>query len=675
MELLSIYSAFAIFGWNMYSIRQVIVHKKIPVSLFLCTVGAWFWLFPTLTLGVLGELKLIMLYPFFIILNFLSILFCSNYFRRKKHLPLIRNKVLAGTTDKVMVRNIHILSVLGLIVILPIAYVFIKHLFIINKAVTEPTSLILPWDTLIYHYTGIIEFAQEKTLWTFKNPFQSYFYGFELIGLLTGLISKKIWPFIILNQYAILFLIISLVVVCNRIYIYSDEKKLHFGKNIFTLFVIALFVICFQSKLNNIGKNDIFQTATILSCMAFLLEFFKNLSSEKISSSKSIILAASGASLALGLITKPTSIAYYMYFNVLLAYGLIFTAKYNKLNIIKGLVIFNVIVLSLGSIFFIRNIVKYQGLSDSYWQASFKKNILYNLNNPHLFQLKPEIILFLLCVGVLLAAIIYNVIKNSELWTKFNHYAPLSFCLCALVVFIITPYTLHGQSVENCEWQIRLGMAFFISSFWYIGFNFIIVLSFCKNLFNYSLKILDVTLLKYKIRQFLYGFLFISGIVMFIITPLVYHILPPTSLAQYDVLKAQNPSDTLRHSKIFDKFYHTQRPLRVYAINAPPAGLYGQNWQHQLFYDHDLLYESDGACRMNCVLEQFKPHFVVLSADFTQNRAAKPLVRNILDQEKRVKLVYSDSIYRLYQVIGSSDSISMPCPCKSQTVQMYKRLK
>ncbi len=680
MDLLGIYSAFAIFTWNMYTIRRVVLHKRLPVSLLLCVVGAWFWLLPVLVAGLFGLLTLTVVFSGFIGINFLSILLCDNYFRRKKHLLLVRETVVTGSTDKVQTRSIHLLSVLGMLVLLPSAYVFTKHLYVISTAVTEPNSIIFCWDTLIYHYPALVEFYQQETLWTFRNPFQSYYYGYELIGFLTSVLSKQTWSLLVLNQYAVFFLIVSIIVLANRIYIFSDENKIHFGKNIFTFCILSAFFICFQSKINAFGKNDIFQTATLLGTLAFLLEFFKKLSPIRLSSSKIILLLGSAASFSLSLLTKPTSIAYLPYFNCLILYALFFSVKSQLKNTVKIFCLFNLIVFSLGGIFVYRNLIQFHALNDSYWNAAFDRSIVFNVLNTKIFYPQIETILFLLCVVFMFLAIFINMLKSKNFWSRFETYAPISFCFCTFLVFIMTPYTLHGTSVENSKWQIRLGMPFFISSFWFLSFFYIEILTFLKKFISYRIRILNVTAFKYRVTQSIRNFIVMSLIILLVIAPVIHRVLPNNKLNGYEVEEQMDKKVNKKSIQIYQYFNDLNAESKIYAINAPPAIFYGKNWQHKVFFDHDKLLETEDSCRLKRILNEFKPNFIVLSVDFTRQKSANERVQALLKtyqpSNAKITLQASDSLYQLYKVVYSNkkvdDKMGRCCGTKSP-LQMYKR--
>ncbi|WP_157817413.1 hypothetical protein [Candidatus Thiodictyon syntrophicum] len=80
---------------------------------------------------------------------------------------------------------------------------------------TLPSSLLNPdsalqWDTVSYHLPGFIEFSQHHTLWSLDGPYQSYSFGFELIGNFLSQPFHAHWGLIIANLLAIILLVIAI---------------------------------------------------------------------------------------------------------------------------------------------------------------------------------------------------------------------------------------------------------------------------------------------------------------------------------------------------------------------------------------------------------------------------------------------------------------------------------
>jgi len=78
-----------------------------------------------------------------------------------------------------------------------------------------PSSLLNPdsalqWDTVSYRLPGFLEFSQRHTLWSLDGPYQSYSFGFELIGSFLSQPFNAHWGLIIANLLAIILLVIAI---------------------------------------------------------------------------------------------------------------------------------------------------------------------------------------------------------------------------------------------------------------------------------------------------------------------------------------------------------------------------------------------------------------------------------------------------------------------------------
>lgn len=93
---------------------------------------------------------------------------------------------------------------------------------LVEYIIAFPTLLLNPatplsWDTTSYHLPGLIEYFQHQSLWSFEGPYQSYSFGYEMIGGYPALFFHSHWGLLLSHIYSIVFLIASIVFVTQEL--------------------------------------------------------------------------------------------------------------------------------------------------------------------------------------------------------------------------------------------------------------------------------------------------------------------------------------------------------------------------------------------------------------------------------------------------------------------------
>jgi hypothetical protein len=233
---------------------------------------------------------------------------------------------------------------------------------------------VLGWDVVSYHLPGVIEFYQNKTLWSLSGPYQSYSFGYELIGNYFSQGFNTSWGLILANLLS-LSLVVSVIASVTKTLSLSDQA----GKTSWlasTILAIGLWTILAINSLSAVGKNDVFMGATVLAALAFLMILCADTFTSK--PRRYLLVLLIGLGLGLSIASKPSAIAYLPYFWV----ATILSLMQQKKGLREALYIASALIavaLLIGGFWLARNLIFFGRLSpvlDSGWQFSILANVL-----------------------------------------------------------------------------------------------------------------------------------------------------------------------------------------------------------------------------------------------------------------------------------------------------------
>jgi hypothetical protein len=486
---------------------------------------------------------------------------------------------------------------------------------------------VLGWDVVSYHLPGIIEFYQNKTLWSLSGPYQSYSFGYELIGNYFSQGFYNSWGLIIANLLA-LSLVVSAIVSVTKILSFSD----HSGKTSWlasSILAIGLWTILVINSLSTVGKNDVFMGATVLAALAFLMILCANPFTSKLK--RHLLILLIGLGLGLSVASKPSAIAYLPYFWMATILGLMQQKKglREALNIASA---FITVALLVGGFWLARNLIFFGRLSpvlDSGWQFSILANIL----NKEMYRAAIYYPAFLLATTAWIPAFLLALRHTKDSYGWLTWILIGSFHLTACLVFVITPFAYQGGGFET-----RLGMPLLISAAIIYGLVIPLVI---QRLF----------LLRYS-RLALAALI----LVLMLAIPYYWSIKKQTNLFGYDQVFAAPKIEPLSKTNVYTWAQNLKEPLRIYSAGLRPYGLYGRHWGNALFYDlhsSTLVSGSDGKKRIAAVVNQFGPDLILISLAPHANSplGIQPDVLTWMQARKDLFLEdYSDAIVRGYRV-------------------------
>ena len=170
-------------------------------------------------------------------------------------------------------------------------------------------------DVASYHVPCMVRFLQCGTLWDMQNSWQSYSYGYEFIGNLLSFAFHKTWGLWLGHLFALGLSVVALVQITHRV-LWAWQPARILRPAPVALLVVGLWSLAFSHAIRQVGKNDVFLAACVLSGFALLLEWAEDVRATRPSPVRQrVLLCLMGAAAGLALATKPTAALYVLFFS------------------------------------------------------------------------------------------------------------------------------------------------------------------------------------------------------------------------------------------------------------------------------------------------------------------------------------------------------------------------
>lgn len=486
---------------------------------------------------------------------------------------------------------------------------------------------VLGWDVVSYHLPGVIEFYQNKTLWSLSGPYQSYSFGYELIGNYFSQGFNNSWGLILANLLSLSLVVSVIASVTKTLFLSDQAAKTSWLAS--TILAIGLWTILAINSLSAVGKNDVFMGVTVLAALAFLMILCANTFTSKLK--RYLLVLLIGLGLGLSIASKPSAIAYLPYFWVATILGLMQQKKGLKeaLYIASAVI---AVALLVGGFWLTRNLVFFGRLSpilDSGWQFSILANVL----NKGMYRAAVYYPAFMIATTAWIPAFLMAHRHTKGSYGSLAWMLIGSFHLTACLVFVITPFAYQGGGFET-----RLGMPLLISAAMIYG---VVIPLAIKRLF----------VLRYS--QLALGALILM---LMLAIPYYWSTKKQTNLFGYEEVFASPKIEPLPRTNVYTWTQNLKDPLRIYSAGLRPYGLYGRHWGNTLFYDlhsSTLVSGPDGKKRIAAVVDQFGPDLILISLAPHANSPLGIQPAVLTWMQERVDLfteVYSDDIVRGYRV-------------------------
>ncbi len=481
-----------------------------------------------------------------------------------------------------------------------------------------PTRLLAPglpldWDTVSYHLPAFVEFLQNGTLWSFEGPYQSYHYGFELLGNFLSHPFHTHWGLIVADGFSAIILIAGLyqtIAAAAPSLCRCPDRRTVFtiGASFAAVGIVGWFNF---RTIGQIGKNDIFLAAVLFAALGFILRAANRAPHEPRARRGDLALAAAASGLALG--TKPTALGFMPFF---LAAAAVSDARRSAAALGR----FGAVVFALGGGWLIRNLVEFGRLSPT--GNPWRLSIFENLARLEFYRFHRWSFFFIL--AWLASPVGFYLCRSAR--RRGREIRPLflliAFHACAGAVYIFTPYVVFPD-----YWILRLGLPFFAASAVLFGL-------FAAEMADQAsggvrrgdgripfplTRTMPVERLARAWRREWMRYArpikrgwAVGLFAMMWALPLYWHWRRPAGLPGYEEVKGR------RRTEIYAWIQALPAPARIYAAGLRPYGLYGLEWRNKVFYDlgsHGLHPLEAGIARIAAVTAQFNPDFIVISAD------------------------------------------------------------
>ena len=456
-----------------------------------------------------------------------------------------------------------------------------------------PSSLLKPdktlgWDAATYHLPGFIEFHQNHTLWSMQGPYQSYCYGFELIGNFLSYPFFTHWGLILANLFAIGLLVAGIAELSCRLAHELPGVRTPKWAAIAAL-AVGIWCLFDPDSIGYVGKNDVFMTAALVAALGFLLRIAETTPDDDPVRLWSLVVLA-GVGLGLAVATKPSALAFAPYF----ALAAWFTLRSAPRAAGLAAVLVLAITAVLGGFWFVRNLLVAGALAPVAGEA-VGLSLIANPGDLIAFGMTPDRLFAAAAVLALLPG-------GFLLWRCRRQGRPglplgllLGFHAVGVAAFLVTPYVILPTGPAETLWQLRLGMPMCVSA---------------ALIYSLTAGWLAALIAGWPARSRSGAAL--ALILLSTLALTIHWRGHPVGLSGHDEVRG------LPRTGVYVWVQGLPAPRRIYAAGLLPYGLYGPHWAHRLFYDlksTDLSPFEAGKGRIAAVVFGFSPDLILVSVD------------------------------------------------------------
>jgi hypothetical protein len=507
------------------------------------------------------------------------------------------------------------------------------------------SSRSLSWDSVSYHLPGFIEYVQAGSLYSLDGPYQTYGFGFDLIGNFPGYFFTQHWGVFFAHVYALVFFGLALFTVTRSVQrLTGDAHPLGYRVAYFVA-VSLLVAVQGGAIFTQVGKGDVFQAACVLAAMGLLLEVSWNADAASGTFRVPVLFGVAATALALALATKPTALAYVSLLP--LTAGVLWLVQppgappdgWRSAMLIAGASA--VAVVMLGGFFLIRNVLLTGGLVGEDGADGWRMSILANAANPRVYELKRNSLIFAASLiapfGVFLAG------GPAGRRLRVLRAQAALFALTALAAFVVSPFVIVPPESAD-RWELRQGISHFaLAAVAYGVVAFAILARMLPGPLGW-------------VRKWTSGgpapatrpgdvaprVATAGGVLLVCVAASVpFWWTPPKGLPGYERIRG------MPRTTVYEWVQALDEPVRIYSAGLRPFGLYGPAWRNRVFYDlHStlLLDEPAGKARIAAVVTEFRPDLLLISVDPNDSAAPleKPLVGWLRNQAACFEEVFDE---------------------------------
>jgi hypothetical protein len=509
------------------------------------------------------------------------------------------------------------------------------------------------WDVVSYHLPALAEFIQTKSLWSVDGPCQSFSQGYELIGGLSVLFFHSPWGLAAANTACIILVIAAIVYLSDQVArILLKPLNLPINSVLICVTSLALWLCMFENDIFAVGKNDLFEVATLMAAFAYLLD---SISANQPRAKRTLLLIFATLAYGLSISTKPPSLIYLPLFAFMSGIK-VFADKTggNKFSFSWLTAIGTICgAILIGGFFELRNLVVFHQLvAPDLGAETSRMSIIHQWRHLELYNPFDR--------GALCALNGLVAIALCGFWRKskaiYSYSVPLlcivAFSLIGLGSFAFMPTSVVIEA-GSMNFQDRKIMAVYILS----GILVAIVIATrfrCLTTVKLSRAVLAI-----------------FATVLLAICPLLNYFAQreyPPGLPGYDQVKG------LPKTEIYKWVQELPKPQRIYSAGLRPWGLYGRDLENKIFYDlHSHILDHGGEIRLLAIMKQFHPELILISVDphsYT-GPAHKPALVEWLRNQEYFTEVYNDDTVSGFTVKEGWESLLKQFSIPADPIHMH----
>lgn len=507
-----------------------------------------------------------------------------------------------------------ILLIIGAMGLSPLA----QYLLRLPEMFSSPDAG-LNWDVVSYHLPALAEFLQAHSLWSVEGPCQSFSQGYELLGGLSVTFFHSPWSLVVANTVSIVLLVAATIYLAKQIsrFLLAPFEG---SVNEIVIYVmsIATWLLLFRNDVFAVGKNDIFEAATLLAAFGYLLDsMLQNTAGVR----RLLLLILASIAYGLSIAAKSPSLMFMPLFFFMSGYRV--PQRYQLLSAdekrafaaaaeghavadaagkstFSSLSAFSTIAGSLiiGGFFEMRNMVVFHQLvAPDLAAETARMSLVHQWRQMALYNPLDRGALYAV-IGLITAAFLFHCWKHKAKYTESAPMLAPLLCIFAFNALGLGAFAFMPTSVVidsgGMNFQDRKIMAVYV------------VAGILVAIFS-AVRVSKITAITIRPRFVLSGALVLSLIIAYV--GLSESRPQLKGLPGYDRVKG------LPRTEIYE-WVQTLPPQRIYSAGLRPWGLYGRNLQNYVFYDlHSHILDSNGQMRVLAIMKQFHPDLILISVD------------------------------------------------------------
>lgn len=462
----------------------------------------------------------------------------------------------------------------------------------------------LAWDVTSYNIPALIEFLQNRTLWSFEGPYQSYSFGFELITGLSPALGDGILTILLGGPLSLLLLALAGTAIVSGLTDPRIGERLGPPYGVARAVLVAIIALTlFRSSFEQVGKPDMFAAGAVLASLALLVPLLAPLPARRPAVGAALI--ASACALALACASKPNNLAFVPIWLATAAFSFRVAAPGRRAG--TGWVAFagSALIVATGAGFALRNVAAFGtplgDLAFDVWPTTIAAALQSGDLMRSLRPVDAAVLLawFAAAVGLPLAS----------LWVRDRcRIAVLvlaGWSIAGIAILAVTPLSFAGGMVH---WR------FAVVPLMLAGVGGVVL---SHRLLGRWLDRLERRP-RWSAPLHLPSWVPAPGEAAGCLALPGGAVLAAGLVVGHHAAGVPTPAQVIpdRYAAVYAWVREQPEALRIYAVNLRPYGLYGWHYRNRVFYDLNsgrLDSAESGRQRLNAIRRRFAPDLILIA--------------------------------------------------------------